>query len=206
MNASLPRTDINLRGAPAETIRDHIVDAADEHFSRYGYAKTTVADLAKAIGFSKAYIYKFFDSKQAIGEAICARCLGMQRADVEAAVEEANGAHEKLRALFRTVVERSLDQLFAERQLYDIVVHSCTEHWKSSDAYIARLEEMLRQIVVDGREAGAFERKTPIDDVCAGIWLSVSPFTNPVMLQHNLDAPLEGLAQVTNLILRSLAP
>jgi AcrR family transcriptional regulator len=32
-----------------------------------GYGKTTVADLAKAIGFSKAYIYKFFDSKQAIG-------------------------------------------------------------------------------------------------------------------------------------------
>ena len=36
------------------------------HFSRYGYEKTTVTDLAKAIGFSKAYIYKFFDSKQAV--------------------------------------------------------------------------------------------------------------------------------------------
>ena len=45
------------------------------HFSRYGYEKTTVTDLAKAIGFSKAYIYKFFDSKQAIGEAICASRL-----------------------------------------------------------------------------------------------------------------------------------
>jgi AcrR family transcriptional regulator len=29
----------------------------------------------RPIGFSKAYIYKFFDSKQAIGEAICAQCL-----------------------------------------------------------------------------------------------------------------------------------
>ena len=46
-------------------------DAANEHFSRYGYEKTTVSDLAKAIGFSKAYIYKFFESKQAIGEMIC---------------------------------------------------------------------------------------------------------------------------------------
>ena len=44
-------------------------------FHWYGYDKTTVSDLAKAIGFSKAYIYKFFDSKQAIGEAICARTL-----------------------------------------------------------------------------------------------------------------------------------
>jgi AcrR family transcriptional regulator len=34
-----------------------------------------VAELAKSIGFSKAYIYKFFDSKQAIGEVICANRL-----------------------------------------------------------------------------------------------------------------------------------
>lgn len=59
-----------LRGPTDHCIRDQIVSAANEHFSHYGYGKTTVSDLAKAIGFSKAYIYKFFDSKQAIGEAI----------------------------------------------------------------------------------------------------------------------------------------
>ena len=61
------------RGPADHAVRDQIVDAAGEHFSRYGYAKTTVSDLAKSIGFSKAYIYKFFDSKQAIGEAIAPR-------------------------------------------------------------------------------------------------------------------------------------
>ena len=63
------------RGPIEHGIRDQIVDAAEAHFSRFGYGKTTVADLAKAIGFSKAYIYKFFDSKQAIGKEICVRCL-----------------------------------------------------------------------------------------------------------------------------------
>lgn len=206
MIAPSPRTEINLRGAPAETIRDHIVEAADEHFSRFGYAKTTVSDLAKAIGFSKAYIYKFFDSKRAIGEAICARCLGLQVTEVEAAVSQARGAHEKLRALFRSVMDQSREQFFADRQLYDIVMHSCTEQWPSSTAYVERLEAMLREIVVEGREAGDFERKTPIDDVVTGIWLSASPFIHPVMLQYNLDGATEGLNQVTNLALRSLAP
>ena len=58
---------VSARGPADHEVRDQIVTAATEHFSRYGYEKTTVSDLAKAIGFSKAYIYKFFESKQAIG-------------------------------------------------------------------------------------------------------------------------------------------
>ena len=67
MTATVPHT----RGPTDHNVREQILQAAEEHFSRYGFEKTTVSDLAKAIGFSKAYIYKFFDSKQAIAEAIC---------------------------------------------------------------------------------------------------------------------------------------
>jgi AraC-like DNA-binding protein len=52
---------VGQRGPADHSIRDQIIDAAHAHFGHYGYGKTTVADLAKAIGFSKAYIYKFFD-------------------------------------------------------------------------------------------------------------------------------------------------
>ena len=78
-----------VRGPADHTVREQIVEAAGEHFRHYGYEKTTVSDLAKAIGFSKAYIYKFFDSKQAIGEAICARTLRGIVATVEEAVADA---------------------------------------------------------------------------------------------------------------------
>ena len=44
------------RGRADHEVRNQIVTAATEHFSRYGYEKTTVSDLAKTIGFSKAYI------------------------------------------------------------------------------------------------------------------------------------------------------
>lgn len=70
------------------------------HFSRYGYEKTTVTD-PPAIGFSKAYIYKFFDSKQAIGEAICASRLEKIMVAVSEAIADAPSASEKLRRLFR---------------------------------------------------------------------------------------------------------
>jgi AcrR family transcriptional regulator len=70
-NLNVPVT----RGPLDHSVREQIVEAAFEHFGHYGYEKTTVAELAKSIGFSKAYIYKFFDSKQAIGEVICANRL-----------------------------------------------------------------------------------------------------------------------------------
>ena len=41
------------RGPVDHEVRDQIVAAATEHFRLYGYEKTTVSDLAKAIGFSK---------------------------------------------------------------------------------------------------------------------------------------------------------
>ena len=51
------------------------MEAATEHFG-ISATKTTVSDLAKTFGFQNLYI-QFFDSKQAIGEAIlcCANRL-----------------------------------------------------------------------------------------------------------------------------------
>jgi len=198
-------THSDAAATPPLTVRDQIIIAADEYFSRFGYAKTTVADLARAIGFSKAYIYKFFDSKQAIGEAICARCLTGQLEVVTAAVGAAHGPNERIRAFFRTIVDESRSQFFNDRQLYDIVAHSCAERWSSSEAYVAGLLCMLTSLVQEGRDSGAFERKTPLDEVVRGIWLALSPFTDPVMLQHNLDSVEAGLPDVLSLALRSLA-
>ncbi|NUF16624.1 TetR/AcrR family transcriptional regulator, partial [Acinetobacter lactucae] len=45
---------VSKRGPEDHDVRDQILSAATEHFSRYGYEKTTVSDLAKSIGFSKA--------------------------------------------------------------------------------------------------------------------------------------------------------
>ena len=86
MSDTKPSSGPHTRGPAEHEVREQIVAAAGQHFSHYGYEKTAVSDLAKAIGFSKAYIYKFFDSKQAIGEAICAQTLDAVVAAVEDAV------------------------------------------------------------------------------------------------------------------------
>lgn len=195
------------RGPADHDIRDQIVAAANEHFSQYGYSKTTVSDLAKAIGFSKAYIYKFFDSKQAIGEAICTNCLAEIVAAVEHAIDVDDiSSTERFRRLVKTLIATGVSLFFNDRKLYDIAAFSASESWPSSQVYDARIKRFILQIVRDGRESGEFERKTPLDETVASIHLALRPFVNPLLLQYNLDFVEDAPTLTSNLILRSLMP
>jgi AcrR family transcriptional regulator len=206
MKKTLPETHIGQRGPVDHTIRDQIVDAANQHFSTYGYGKTTVSDLAIAIGFSKAYIYKFFDSKQAIGEVICSQCLGGIFEAITEALSKAKSPTEKFRILFKTIVAKSANLFFSDRKLYDIAAYSTTERWASIIVYEEKIMALLKQIILEGRQAGEFERKTPLDETCRAIFQVMQPFVNPVMLQLNLDSLPDGPNEAASLVLRSLAP
>ncbi|ELQ11579.1 regulatory protein, TetR [Pseudomonas syringae BRIP39023] len=195
-----------MRGPSDHSVRDQVVEAATQHFGHYGYEKTTVSDLAKAIGFSKAYIYKFFDSKQAIGEVICSNRLAMIMALVNSAISEAPTASERLRRLFRSLVEAGSDLFFHDRKLYDIAAVAGRDQWPSAAAHDERIRQLIQQIVLEGRESGEFERKTPLDEAVQAIHLVMRPYINPVQLQYNLDIVSTAPVQLSALILRSLAP
>lgn len=194
------------RGPTEHAVRDQIVTAAREYFAHYGYAKTTVADLAREIGFSKAYIYRFFESKQAIGEAICGDCLDGLFNQVREAVEQGQDATDKLRRFAKTVTNAGVDLFFSDRKLYEIAAHSSSENWPTAQAYTERLHGLLEEILKEGRETGAFERKTPLDETRRSIFYAFMPFIDPVFLERSLDLLPDAQTEVTGLVLRSLAP
>lgn len=195
------------RGPAGHRTRAQLLEAADSHFRHYGYAKTTVGDLARAIGVSPAYVYRFFESKQAIGEAVCALTLNGVAASLRAVEAEPRSASERLRRIYRVAVEKGLELYFNERRLHDIVVASVEGRWSSIADYRRELERLIRSLVVAGRESGEFERKTPLDDLCAGIFCTLAPFCHPTLLEQEDRADLQANAeQVAGLVLRSLAP
>lgn len=197
---------IPARGPADHEVRDQIVAAATEHFSRYGYEKTTVSDLAKAIGFSKAYIYKFFESKQAIGEMICANCLHQIETEVRTAVAQTDLPAEKLRRMFSVFTDASLRLFFQDRKLYEIAASAATENWQAVLAYEARVQKLLQDILQEGRQSGDFERKTPLDETAMAIYLVMRPYLNPMLLQYSFDYTKVAPAQLSSLVLRSLSP
>ncbi|MFD0939328.1 TetR/AcrR family transcriptional regulator [Pedobacter boryungensis] len=53
-----------------EKIKESIIKAAKELFRKYGYHKTSVNEIAKKARIAKATIYKYFDSKEQVLDAI----------------------------------------------------------------------------------------------------------------------------------------
>ncbi|MDH4764167.1 TetR/AcrR family transcriptional regulator [Pseudomonas sp. CBMAI 2609] len=193
------------RGPADHDVRFQIMVSAKEHFSRYGYEKTTVSELARSIGFSKAYIYKFFDSKQAIGEAICKDCLQEIESEARAAIATVSSPSEKLRRLFQSLPTVTLRLFSDDRKLYEIAIYAASGRWPATITYENHVKELLKQILIEGRSAGDFERKTPIDDVALSAFLVLRPYLNPLLLQHSFDDFEVAPTQLANLVLRSLA-
>ena len=206
MNKHSASNAATMRGPAEHSVRDQIVEAAHEHFAHYGYAKTTVADLAREIGFSKAYIYRFFESKQAIGEAIVGECLDEIFTKAREAVESGRDANDKLRKFAKTVTSASIDVAFNDRKIYEVATHASSENWAPVQAYVELLQAFLEDILKEGRESGQFERKTPIDETCRAIYYALLPFIDPLFLQRSIDLLPDAQTEVINLILRSLAP
>jgi AcrR family transcriptional regulator len=195
-----------IRGPAEHSVRDQIVKAAHEYFAHYGFAKTTVSDLAREIGFSKAYIYRFFESKQAIGEAIVCECLDEIFTKVYEAVESGRDANDKLRRFARTVTTATMDVAFNDRKIYEVATHASSENWAPVQVYTERLQALLEDILKEGRESGQFERKTPIDETRRAIYYALLPFMDPVFLQRSIHLLPDAQTEIINLILRSLAP
>jgi len=196
------------RGPVEHERREQIIRAADEHFRRYGYNKTTVADLAKAIGVSGAYVYRFFESKQAIGEAVCTMTLARIDTELlELAADSQQSAANRLRSLYRCLAERGIELFFKERKLHDLVVAAVENRWPSVLQHKATMLQAAQVVVMDGRASGEFERKTPLDEICRAILETLEPFAHPMLLELKEPAELEAsVVAVSNLVLRSLAP
>ena len=61
--------------APDER-RGELINAAQVLFFSKGYEKTSINDIVKAVGVAKGLFYYYFDSKQAILEALVANMTG----------------------------------------------------------------------------------------------------------------------------------
>src|SRR5690349_17633974 len=152
------------RGPADHKRRQQILQAADEHFRLYGYRKTTLADIAKSIDLSTPYIYKFFDSKQAIGEAMCWHCLSAVLSQIEDSVARTNSPVEKLRRIF-IGLERIAWQLLNEQpKIHELVSASFEENWESVRRFKEGIFEMIQRVIIQGRKSGDFERKTPLEE------------------------------------------
>ncbi|MDF0731505.1 TetR/AcrR family transcriptional regulator [Pseudomonas entomophila] len=195
------------RGPAEHDRRLQILRVADQHFRQFGYRKTTVADLSKALGITTAYIYRFFESKQAIGEAIVAMVLGELDNELRRLIAEESSATRKFRVFTRQALFLSHALFINQNKLFELVAVAAEERWCTATGHWQALTDMVQSIIEEGRASGEFERKTPLDEVVLGIHEALIPYTHPVTMEQRGLPELEaGMNAVTGLVLRSLAP
>lgn len=192
------------RGPADHKRRQQILQAADEHFRLYGYRKTTLADIAKSIHLSTPYIYKFFDSKQSIGEAMCWHCLSAALSEVDQSIEQARSSVEKLRRVFLGLETVTWKLLSEQRKIHEMVSVSFEENWESISRFRESIYQTIRKIVVQGRESGDFERKTPLEETCRAIARMTELFYHPTLLDQAGKSQQEEALAVANVAIRSL--
>ena len=91
----MPKVSEAHRGAR----RQQVLDAASACFAREGFHRTTMQDIVREAGLSPGAVYGYFDSKEAIIEAIAAERHDRERELLERLPED--GAAEMLRQLAR---------------------------------------------------------------------------------------------------------
>lgn len=192
------------RGPADHKRRQQILQAADEHFRLYGYRKTTLADIAKSIHLSTPYIYKFFESKQAIGEAMCWHCLGAVLSEIEKSVQPAKSPVERLRRVFTGLEAVTRHLLNEQKKIHEMICASFDERWQSVDRFKEGVFQMIRKIIVQGRESGDFERKTPLEETARSIARMTELFYHPTLLDQAGKSQQEDALAVANVAIRSL--
>jgi len=185
--AARPRTD-------PDEVREKILEVAEGQFRRIGYQKTTVADIADELGMSAANVYRFFQSKSAINQCICARLL-------DGAIEL---AWRHVRAEGDPAERR--EALLEERRMHDMVAAAVSEHWENVKTYKERLNTIIEGLIREGVDAGVFaadDARIAADCVlgCFGMLL------HPVMIEQCIDDDLDTKArQMARFVVRALKP
>lgn len=137
-----------------ETQREKVVLAARALFARYGARKTTVDEIARRAGLSKATVYNHFSGKREIvGELIDLERRQLERT-VRLAVDAAPDALGALRAFFRaSLQEAQRHREFyraADEELYPFMPEVATAVERNRRREEALLEKILLRGAAEG--------------------------------------------------------
>ncbi len=196
-----------VRTKPDDT-RERIMETAEALFRRLGFAKTAVADIAAELRMSPANIYRFFDSKNAIVEAICRRCLSAVEERAWAVARSKAPAAQRMERLILEILAYHKENLVTEHRVNELVVAAIEHSWDTIRAHKDVMRNVIELVLRDGIDAGDFE---PVDprETAELIMRSLVPFTNPLVVGQCLEEgdDLEAQARASvRFLLRAITP
>ncbi len=164
----------------ADETRARILTEAERLFRYYGYAKTTVADIAEACAMSSANVYRFFPSKSAINEAICGVIISELEGRLRKIAAADAPASQRLSRFIELIARYTLETYTQEKKVHDMVVVAMEENWGAIERHLRASEAMIADIIASGVKAGEFKPQDPAS-AAKCVHFALAGFSHPVL-------------------------
>ncbi|GGE56684.1 atu genes repressor [Streptosporangium jomthongense] len=135
----------NLVSDP-ESARGRLLREAARLFRDKGYERTTVRDLAAAVGIQSGSLFHHFRTKEEILKAVMVETIRLNTAVMQAAVNAANTNREKLRALISAELE-SINGQTGEAMA--VLVYEWRSLSEASQAEVLKLRDLYEALWLD---------------------------------------------------------
>ena len=149
-----------------QSVREKILQSAEDLFALKGYHETSMDDIVKESGLSKGAIYGYFDSKQALFLALSDRRLASILDKIQSTFSPNDSAAKKLEkgfgVVFNNLVEASREdcmmnmELWVEAPRIKSLQHRVNNRHETAHGFII-------QVINDGVKRGEFKQDIDAD-------------------------------------------
>jgi len=183
---------------------ERILDTAEDVLRRYGPAKATVIDVARALGVSHGSVYRHFSSKAALRDAVLERWLGRVSTPLAAIAEEKGPAAPRLRRWLDALIAAKRQKVQGDPELFATYVALAAESRDVVAAHVDLLRHQVARIIADGVAQGEFAVADPTQAAGAVID-ATGRFHNPAHAAEWSDPGIDAaFERVWALVLRGL--
>ena len=139
-----------------EEFRKKIINTAGQIFSRYGFRKTTMDEISKALKMGKSSIYYYFPGKEEIFEAVVLNEANILRNELTKAIKSVESPLDKMRN-YVFVRMKAFEKL---SNYYNAIFDKNLDHFDFVETIRAKYDReelaILRLILYDGARKKVF--------------------------------------------------
>jgi len=136
---------------------ERILEATEEVLRRYGLAKATVVDVARALDVSHGSVYRHFPSKASLRQAVAKRWLDRANAPLQKIAESTGPAPARLEKWLRTMIDIKYKKVTEDPEMFATYLTLAQEACEAVRAHKERLVDQVAHIISDGVRQGAFQ-------------------------------------------------
>jgi AcrR family transcriptional regulator len=183
---------------------ERILEVTEDVLRRFGLAKATVVDVARALDVSHGSVYRHFPSKASLREAVAKRWLARVSAPLDEIAEDSGPAPARLERWLRTLCLAKQKKVSEDPEMFATYLTLAREACSVVKAHKDGLIDQIADIISDGVKQGAFDVADPKASARA-IFEATSRYQHPAHADEWKDADLAARLDVLlALLLRGL--